>query len=245
MAKQIIKVVAAKGKRAAVLAVRQEFRGKDIVNIRECLVDGDDEYSATRAGFTLPVENFGAFYSALRKFGRDAGLLPKKGEDDFSMKSLAELDEGDDEIVINSKGATEEAEEKVKGKKGKKAKAEKEEKPKRGRKAKDEDDEEEEKPKRGRKAKTDDDEDDEPAVDFDMKGFKKAIKSAIKHDDDMSYAAEVVKLYKSKRKVLKDVLPKHAVNAFEKSIENKKDDSYLAKAVLAAQKHIVEKDFTL
>lgn len=82
--------------------------------------------------------------------------------------------------------------------------------------------------------------------DFNIKAFKKAIAQAFKKvEKDISLAIEVVATYKANRKQLKDALPKHAVNAFEKSLAAKKDESLAAKAIAAAQKHIVEKDFTM
>lgn len=84
-----------------------------------------------------------------------------------------------------------------------------------------------------------------PASNFNIKAFKKAIATAFKKDKDISHAVAVVAMYKENRKLLKDALPKHAVNAFEKALANKKDESFIAKAVQSAQKHLVEKDFTM
>lgn len=258
---RIINVVAKKNARNSILAVREAFRGKDLVNIRECLQDDDTEFSATKAGFTIPAEQFADFYKALRKFGRAAGLLGKAGDDDFEMKSLAELKSTDD-ITLNSKAKADDEDGDKKGRTGIKRKMKEDDAPKRGRKAKDEDaededeDEEEETPKRGRKAKEeaapkagrkakakDDDADSGDA--FSIKAFKKAIKAAMKNDDDTSYSKAVLDLYKANRKKLKDVLPKHAVNALEKSLESKKDEALLAKAIIACDKHIVQKDFSM
>lgn len=81
---------------------------------------------------------------------------------------------------------------------------------------------------------------------FKLAAFKRAISSAFaKKDKDTSRAVEVMAMYKEHRKMLKDVLPKHAVNAFEKSLAAKKDEKLLVKAIESAQKHIVEKDFTM
>jgi hypothetical protein len=246
MAKQIVKVLSKKSKRAAVVAVRSEFRNKDQVNIREFLIEGTDEYAATKAGFTIPAESFPDFFKAMRKFGRAAGLLGKAGDDDFEIKSLDDLDDDDGDIKIIGKASGDAKDDAPKSKKTgiirkkKDDDADDEPKGKRGRKAKDEDDEP--KGKRGRKAKEDDDNDSSDA--FDLKGFKKAIKTAIKSSDSADYAG-VVALYKASRKKLKDLLPKHAVNALEKSLANKTNDALLEKAVAACEKHIVEKNFSL
>lgn len=86
----------------------------------------------------------------------------------------------------------------------------------------------------------------EVTSDFNLKAFKKAIKASFKKQDkDIDLAQEVIAIYKGNRKQLKDALPKHAVNAFEKSLGAKKDEDLMLKAVIAANKHIVEKDFTL
>jgi hypothetical protein len=84
------------------------------------------------------------------------------------------------------------------------------------------------------------------ASNFKIRAFKTAIARGLKmFNKDMTHAMEVMATYKENRKMLKDVLPKHAVNAFEKSLAAKKDEALLMKAMVAAQKHIVEKDFTL
>lgn len=82
--------------------------------------------------------------------------------------------------------------------------------------------------------------------DFKIRAFKTAIARGLKlFNKDMTHAMEVMATYKENRKMLKDVLPKHAVNAFEKSLAAKKDEALLMKAMVAAQKHIVDKDFVL
>ena len=231
---QIVANVFTKGKRVTVMGVREMYKNKDIVNLREFTTDGDD-LVATKAGFTIPAENFKEFFNSLRKFGRTAGLLPKAGEDakEFQMLSLEDAmpvdsdDEGDDDFESTK------AE-----KKAKKSKKEK----KAERKAKVE---EKTGIQRRSKKETAEKDDADSGDAFSLKAFKKAIKAAVKNDDDMSLASDVVKMYKTNRKKLEDLLPKHAVNALNKSIENKKDESFLAKAVAACQKHIIEKDFTL
>lgn len=81
---------------------------------------------------------------------------------------------------------------------------------------------------------------------FKIGPFKTAIKRAVKmFDKDTDLAFAVMATYKENRKLLKDALPKHAVNAFEKSLAAKKDEKLLLKAMQAAEKHIVEKDFML
>jgi hypothetical protein len=84
------------------------------------------------------------------------------------------------------------------------------------------------------------------ATNFKIAAFKKAISRALRvFNKDMTQAMEVLATYRENRKLLKDALPKHAVNAFEKSLAAKKDEKLLEKAMFAAEKHIVEKDFTM
>ena len=232
-APQIVSNIHTKSKRLTIVGVREEFKGKDLVNLREFTNEGEDMI-ATKSGFTIPAEQFKEFFNSLRKFGRTPGLLPKAGEDakEFKILSIGDAmpvedqgDEGDDDF--------ESAKAEKKAKKSKKDKAAVKEKVKQ---------------KSGiqrRPKKNDEADDADPADAFNLKAFKKAIKVAVKNDDDISHAAEVVSMYKANRKTLKDLLPKHAVNALEKALANKKDESFLAKAMIACEKHIIEKDFTL
>lgn len=234
---KIIKKIISKGKITEIVGVREMFKSKDIVNLREFISDGDGMLP-TKAGFTIPAEMFGDFFKALRKFGRDAGLLPKAGDDakEFEILSLEEAmpknadDEGDDDF--ESAKAEKKAKKSKKEKKAERASAKEEMKKKSG-------------IQRRPKKNEESDDDADPADTFNLKAFKKAIKTAMKHENDLSHAAEVVSIYKANRKKLKDLLPKHAVNALEKSLANKKDESFLAKAMIACEKHIIEKDFTL
>lgn len=235
---QIVSNIHTKSKRLTVVGVREVFKGKDLVNLREFTVDGEDMV-ATKSGFTIPAEQFKDFFNSLRKFGRTAGLLPKAGQDAKEFKILSlddampvkdESDEGDDDF--ESAKAEKKAKKSKKDKKADRKAAAKEEVKKSGI---------QRRPKKNDEA----DDGDDAASTFDLKAFKKAIKIAIKNDTDLSYAAEVAKLYKADRKMLKDVLPKHAVNALEKALANKKDESFLAKAMIACEKHIIDKDFTL
>lgn len=233
--KHIAAIVTKKNTRNAVLAVRQQFKGKDIVNVRECLIEGENEFSPTKGGFTIPAANFAEFFKSLRKFGRAAGLLGKNGDDDFKVKDFDDVEGNEDEIVI---GKAEKDDDEKSGKTGIKRKAKdleaiaKAKRPNAEEKAK------------GKKTKDEDDDGDDDSG-FDMKAFKKAIKTANKNDDDTALAKAVVMMYKGNRKLLKEKLPKHAVNALEKSLASKKDEALMTKAVVACQKHIIEKDFSL
>jgi hypothetical protein len=223
-------------KKNAVLAIRQQFKGKDLVNVRECLTGEDNDFTPTQAGFTIPAEKFADFLKALKKFGRAAGLIGKNGDEDFKIKDFDDLDGNEDEIGIvgKAKGGKEKAE----GKTGIKRKAKDLEAIAKAKRPTDDD-----KPAKAKKAKDEDDDADD-APKFNMKAFKKAIKAAVKADDTAT-AKEVIALYKGNRKMLKDKLPKHAVNALEKSLSSKKDEALMKKAVVACEKHIVEKDFSL
>jgi hypothetical protein len=87
-----------KNKSTAIVGKREEFKGKDLVNLREFKTGDDDELLPTKSGFTLASEDFYAFFKKLRKFGREAGLIPKPGEEeDFEITPLDELEgSGDD-----------------------------------------------------------------------------------------------------------------------------------------------------
>lgn len=234
MAKAITKIIHEKSDKLSIVGSRQIYKERDIVNLRE-FVEKGDELVATASGFTIPAEGFHKFFKALRKFGRETGLLPDAGEDAkaFELKPIEDFitdEEDDEEEDGEGEGTGEDGDEeavtaKSSKKKNKKAKAKE---AKAAAKAA--------KEKSGKKAKKTDD-DDAP---FKMSAFKKAIKKAFKHSDDMSHAAEVLALYKANRKQLKEELPKHAVNACEKALEHKKDDSYLAKAIVSLVKHVVD-----
>lgn len=242
MAKAITKIIHEKSNKLSIVGSRQIYKERDIVNLREFVEKGDD-LVATASGFTIPAEGFQKFFKALRKFGRETGLLPEAGEDAkaFELKPIEDFitddeddEEEDGEGEGEGEGSGDDSEEeavtaKSSKKKNKKAKAKeakdaaKAVKEKSGKKA-----------KAGKKDRDADD-----AAPFKMGAFKKAIKKAFNHADDMSYAAEVLAMYKANRKVLKEELPKHAVNACEKAMENKKDDAYLAKAIVSLVKHVL------
>lgn len=255
MATQIAKLVAKKAKRSAVIAVREQFKGKDLVNLREFLNDGDAGYTATKAGFTIPVEQFGDFMKAMRKFGKAAGLLGKTGDDDFEIKSLDELDDSENVLIAGAEPKQSKKEKKAQRtgivRRSKDLPEEKEEKA--GKKKKDKEfdgkvrivrkSELADDTAKGKKAKAKDDDSANNA--FGIKAFKKLIKAAAKHPNDMDLADDVIQMYKGSKKKLEDILPKHAVNALNKSLENKKDDALKAKAIAACDKHIIEKNFTM
>lgn len=216
MAKQVVQKIHQKNDRAVLVGVREEFKGKDIVNLREFISSGDDDLIATKSGFTIQADQFKSFFNSLRKFGRAAGLLPEAGEDPkaFTMKALADVVVADEEDDDESETATaSNSDSESSSKKEKKAKKEKKEAKANGADSGDE---------------------------FSMKEFKKAIKTAFKNDDDVSYGVAVIDMYKAHRKRLKNELPKRAVNALEKALEHKKDESYVAKALMSLDKHIMQ-----
>lgn len=245
MARQFAQEIVSKNSRTSIIGLREVFKGKELVNLREFVSDGDD-LVATKAGFTVPVEDFQRFFKELRKWGRAAGLLPNGGDDPkkFEMKSLDEVannEQDEDEEEDGDDTEEEVTAKKAKDKSSKKKKkiATKEET--KAKKSKGKAEKAEVKAKAKKAAKADKEDADEGDA-FNIKAFKKAIKAAVKDEDK---GADVLAMYKGSRKKLKDVLPKHAVNALEKALANKKDESFLAKAIAACEKHIVEKDFTL
>lgn len=218
MAKQIVSHIHSKNKKITLVGVREMFKGADIVNLREFAADGED-LIATKSGFTIPADQFATFFKSMRKFGRAAGLLPDAGEDAkaFVLKDLADLPEEEDDEEEEGDEVETPKKEKAAKKSKKEKKADKAEK----------------------KAKSKKEVAEVDGAEFDMKAFTKAIKKALKHADDISFSADVMAMYKANRKQLKNELPKRAVNALEKSMANKKDESLMAKAILSLEKHVL------